>query len=141
MRWIHSTAPAILIRFLYIRDILAGVGSGSLRDYFYNNILRAGFSDWVEVHQGRAREIAATWSTPVDLLFLGGDQSQAGAREAYESWSPFLKPGCVIALHNSDPGNFRPDHDGHRRLVDEEIAPPKYGKIYLVNYPAFALKI
>jgi predicted O-methyltransferase YrrM len=67
------------------RDILIAVGGGLLRDYFHSNIRHAGLSDWVEVHQGRAREIAATWSTPVDLLFLDGDQSQAGAREAYES--------------------------------------------------------
>jgi predicted O-methyltransferase YrrM len=122
------------------RDILARLGSGSLCDYFENNVLHAGLGDWVEVHQGRAREIAATWSTPVDLLFLDGDQSQAGAREAYESWSPFLKPGGFIALHNSDPSNFRPDHDGNRSLVDEEITSPKYTDIYLVNYTTFALK-
>jgi predicted O-methyltransferase YrrM len=122
------------------RDILAGSGGGSLRDYFNNHILHAGLCDWVEVHQGHACEIATTWGTPVDLLFLDGDQSPAGAREAYESWSPFLKTGGVIALHNSDPGNYRPDHDGHRRLVEEEIAPPKYANIYIVNYTTFALK-
>jgi predicted O-methyltransferase YrrM len=122
------------------RRILAGLSGGSLRDSFHNNILHAGLSDWVEVHQGRACEIAATWSTPLDLLFLDGDQSPAGARAAYESWSPFLRPGGVIALHNSDPSNFRPDHDGNRRLVDEEIATPKYADIHLVNSTTFALK-
>jgi predicted O-methyltransferase YrrM len=122
------------------RNILAGLGSGSLRDFFQHNVLHAGLSDWVEVHQGRACEIAATWNTPLDLLFLDGDQSRAGARAAYESWSPFLKPGGVIALHNSDPGNFRPDHDGHRLLVDEEIVTPKYTSIYPVNSTTFAFK-
>ena len=122
------------------RNILAGLGSGSLRDSFQDNILHAGLSDWVEVHQGRACEIAAAWSTPLDLLFLDGDQSRTGARAAYESWSPFLKPGGVIGLHNSDPGNFRPDHDGNRLLVDEEIVTPKYAGTYLVNSTTFAFK-
>jgi MMP 1-O-methyltransferase len=120
------------------RDILANAGGRSLRDNFQENIVSAGLVEWVEVHHGGAREIGTTWSTPIDLLFLDGDQSRAGAREAYESWWPYLKQGGVVALHNSDPTNFRPDHDGHRCLVEEEIKLPTYTDIYLVNYTTFA---
>ncbi len=44
------------------------------------------------------------WQDPIDLLVLDGDQSVAGAREAFEAWFPFLKPGGTIAVHNA---NFR----------------------------------
>ena len=45
------------------------------------------------------------WITPIDLLFLDGDQSRKGVREAYNSWEPFLKGGGIIAVHNSAPEN------------------------------------
>jgi hypothetical protein len=122
------------------RDILAEAGGGSLRDHFEKSIREAGLDDNVEVHQGRAQEIAATWNTRIDLLFLDGDQSRTGAREAYDSWSPFLKRGGVIALHNSDPTNFRLDHDGHRCLIEEEITYPDYTDIRLIGYTTFATK-
>jgi predicted O-methyltransferase YrrM len=52
------------------------------REHFDDNISAAGLSDWIEVHQGNAEDIALNWSTPVDLLFMDGDQSPAGARAA-----------------------------------------------------------
>jgi predicted O-methyltransferase YrrM len=122
------------------RDILAAAGRGSLREHFHKNIRDAGLDGSVEVHQGGAREIAAAWNTRIDLLYLDGDQSRTGAREAYESWSPFLKPRGVIALHNSDPTNFRPDHDGHRCLVEEEITYPSYADVRLIGYTTFAIR-
>ena len=122
------------------REILAAGGSESLREHFERNIAQADLSDWVEVHQGSAKAIAAMWTTPVDLLFLDGDQSRLGVREAYESWSKFLIPGSVIAIHNSHPDNFRVDHDGHRVLVEEEITSPDYYDIHLTLYTTFATK-
>jgi len=119
--------------------ILAEAGGGSLRGHFDANIRRAGLGDWIEAHQGRATEVAAHWTTPVDMIFFDGDQSRAGVREAYESWSPFLKSGGVIVIHNSAP-NHRPDQDGSRCLVQEEIRPPDYEDIRLVYSATFARK-
>jgi predicted O-methyltransferase YrrM len=119
-----------------IRDSLPD----SLRQRFFHNIRAAGLRDWVEVHQGRASEIAATWTTPIDLLFMDGDQSYEGVRSAYEGWSPFLKIGGVIALHNSSPRTYDENHDGHRRLVVEKIRPPRYTEIHLVGSTTFARK-
>jgi predicted O-methyltransferase YrrM len=120
--------------------ILAEAGGGPLRGHFDEHIRRAGLSDWVEVHQGRAAEVAARWTTPVDMIFFDGDQSRAGVREAYESWSRFLTPDGIIAVHNSAPDNHRPDHDGQRLLVEEEIRPPHYADIRLVYSTTFARK-
>jgi predicted O-methyltransferase YrrM len=123
------------------REMLANAGDGTLRDYFDENIRQAGLTDWVEVHQGRAAEIAMHWATPVDMIFLDGDQSRRGSREAYESWSPFLRAGGIIAIHNSSPTNFRPDHDGHRCLVEQEIHSPQYTDVFLVDSTTLARKI
>jgi predicted O-methyltransferase YrrM len=117
---------------------LVAAGGGALRDHFDENLRGAGLDDWVTVLQGRAEDIARGWGEAIDLLALNGDQSPAGARAAYLCWSPFLKPGGTIAVHNSAPGPHPESHSGHRRLVDEEIRPPGYTDIRLVEATTFA---
>jgi MMP 1-O-methyltransferase len=124
----------------HYQRILAEFGSGSLRDHFERNIHEAGLGPWVRLHQGRADEVARSWTTPIDLLYLDGDQSQKGVREAYDSWAQFLKVGGIIAVHNSAPENHTAEHDGHRCIVEEEIKPPNYNKIRLVGSTTFATK-
>jgi glycosyltransferase involved in cell wall biosynthesis/predicted O-methyltransferase YrrM len=122
------------------RRLLASLGARSVRQHFEDNMRAANLSEWVEVRQGVAREIAKNWTWPIDLLVLDGDQSREGARAAYDSWSPFLKPGGIIALHNSNDRVYADDHDGHRRLVVEKIVGPKYKEIELIGTTTFALK-
>jgi len=124
----------------YYRDIIASLGGGSLRDHFEANIRKAGLSGWVHVHEGRAAEVAATWELPIDLLLLDGDQSPRGAREAFDSWVPFLKPGGIIVLRNTKPREYAEKHDGHRRLVIEQILPPRFTDARLVGATTFARK-
>jgi hypothetical protein len=81
-----------------------------------------------------------TWTAPIDLLVLDGDQSREGARAAYDSWSQFLKSGGIIALHNSNDRVYAHDHDGHRRLVVEEIVTPKYKQAQVIGTTTFAVK-
>lgn len=124
----------------HYRRIFDAAGGGSLRSHFEDSIRRARLSPWVEVHQGDASDIAATWVTPIDLLYLDGDQSRAGARAAYDSWSPFLKPGGVIAIHNTNPDNNQVGHDGSRYLVETVIYPPLYSNIRRVGAITFAVR-
>ena len=125
----------------YYREILGKLGSGSVRSHFERNMSRSGLSSWVTIHEGRADQIAPTWTSSIDLLFLDADQSPAGVRRIYDDWEPFLKIGGVIALHNSEPTNHRPDHDGHRVIVEEEIREPKFCDIRLVVGTTFAVKV
>jgi MMP 1-O-methyltransferase len=112
-----------------------------LRQQFERNVRRAGVAKWVTIHQGTATEIAQRWSQPIDMLFLDGDQSYPGVFAAYGSWSPFLKDGGLIAIHNSDPRPYHEGHDGHRRLVEEIIRPPQYDEVWYVGTTTFARKI
>jgi predicted O-methyltransferase YrrM len=105
------------------------------------NRARAGVADRVVVHTGFAADVAASWTDPIDLLFLDGDQSVAGARASYDVWSPFLKPGGMIALHNSSTDHqYAVDHDGHLRLAVEELHPSHYLDCYCVDTTTFARK-
>src|SRR5690349_1726431 len=64
----------------HYRRLLAEAGNGPLRSHFESNIRLAGLEDWIEVHTGRAEEMIHGWTTSIDMLALGGDQSPAGAR-------------------------------------------------------------
>jgi predicted O-methyltransferase YrrM len=124
----------------HYQRILLGHGGGSLRDHFERNIHAAGLGRWVRIHQGRADEVARSWTAFIDLLYLDGDQSRKGVREAYDSWAQFLRAGGIIAVHNSAPENHTAEHDGHRCIVEEEIKPPRYRNIRLVCSTTFATK-
>jgi predicted O-methyltransferase YrrM len=114
--------------------ILQKAGGGSLRDHFDENMRSAGLSDWVEVHQGFAGEIAANWTKPVDMIFVDLDPAGEAAGDAFKSWLPFLKAGGVIAIHNSEP-------DGPRPPVEEQIRPPCYADLRVVDGTTIARKM
>lgn len=124
----------------HYRRILGEHGGASLRDLFERNIHAVGLDPWVQIHQGRAEEVAGTWTTPIDLLFLDGDQSRKGVCQVYNSWVRFLKAGGIIAVHNSASENRTLDHDGHRCIVEEEIEKPHYYNIRLIGSTTFAVK-
>jgi predicted O-methyltransferase YrrM len=121
------------------REIAVG-DARSLRERFEANIARAGLTGWVEAHEGTAASVAAGWTAPIDMLFVDGDQSPDGARLAYDSWSPFLKAGGLIALHNSVERVYAPGHDGIHLLAVHRVRPPQYGDIHEVDTTTFARK-
>jgi predicted O-methyltransferase YrrM len=120
--------------------IIGALGARTPREHFDENLRAAGVADWVEVHEGRAEEIAPGWTAPIDLLILDGDQSPVGARAAYEGFSPWLKPGGVIALHNSNPREYDPEHEGHYLIAVEEVHSPQYSNRRLVGSITFGRK-
>ena len=120
---------------------IADSAAASLRESFDENIREAGLEEWVEVHQGRAGDVASAWSLPIDLLFLDADHSYRVVSDTYEKWSRYLKVGGVIAVHNSAPGRYHEDHDGSSRLVAERIHPPQYSEIRCIATTTFARKV
>ena len=125
----------------HYRRILDSLGGGPLRRHFDANIARTGLGDWVDVHEGRAVEIAANWTQPIDLLLLDGDQSPEGARAAYEAWAKFLKPGGILVLRNTAARDYAEGHDGHRRLALAEVIPGRYDEIRQLDDTTIARKL
>lgn len=91
--------------------------SGSLRAAFESNLETAGLRDLVDVRQGRSHDVAATWREPIDLLFLDGDHGDAAVLQDYRDWSPHVRPGGFLVLHDV----VHPVHTGPRRVVDEHV--------------------
>ena len=114
----------------------------TMREIFENNIARAGVREWVVTHEGGAVEVARNFTQKIDLLFMDGDQSPAGARAAYGAWMPFLKIGGYIAIHNSGAEReYAPGHDGQERVVVEELRLPRFADVHLTQTTTFGKKV
>ena len=82
----------------------------------------------------------AGWAGPIDMLYLDGDQSPAGARDAFVSWTRFLRAGGVVAINNSAEGVHPAGHDGSVRVVREFLTSPAYDQVRRVEALTFATK-
>lgn len=67
---------------------------------------------------GRSPAIAASWTTPLALLFIDGGHGEEPARRDYEGWTPRVAIGGTLAIHDV----FPEPADGGR---------PPYEQIYL----------
>jgi predicted O-methyltransferase YrrM len=65
----------------------------------------------VHWHVALSHEVAAGWSTQLDLVFIDGDHSEAGCERDWLDWSPFVAAGGHVVLHDA-----RADRDGGRGL-------------------------
>ena len=85
------------------------------------------YRDWTLIARPSA-EVAATWRSPIGLLYIDGDHSYEGVRQDFECWSPYLLPGASIIFHDSrrdptaDPHVFAQGWPGPTQLVRELVA-------------------
>ena len=113
----------------YYREMLDQHGGGSLLDHFNTYIGQCGLGEDIAVHVGTDDEIAKTWTTPIDLLLIDGDQSPIGARRTYEQWIQFLVPGGWLVVSNSADRIYSDDHDGYARVFSDYVRPPQFKNI------------
>ena len=69
-------------------------------DEFLDNLRRAQVADVVEPVVMTSEEAAAHIDGPVELLFIDGDHSDAGARRDAEQWLPRLVVGGTVMFHD-----------------------------------------
>jgi predicted O-methyltransferase YrrM len=65
----------------------------------------------VRWHAALSQEVAARWSSAVDLVFIDGDHSEAGCELDWRCWHPFVPVGGQIIFHDA-----RADRPGGRGL-------------------------
>ncbi len=112
--------------------------NASLRECFERNIRAAGVEHRIVVHQQRSEEAASQWRRPIDMLFLDGDQSPAGARAAFLSWTRHLRRGGILAISNTTA--VQPGHDGSRRVVEQFVHAPAYEHVRRIDGITFAVR-
>ena len=89
---------------------------------FRRTVHDAGLEGTVVAVVGDSPVVAASWRTPLALLFIDGGHGEEPARLDYERWTPRVAPGGTLVIHDV----FPDPADGGR---------PPYEQIYL---PALA---
>jgi predicted O-methyltransferase YrrM len=69
-----------------------------------------------------AAVLAAELAGQVDFIFIDGDHSYEGLRDDWQAWSPLVRPGGIVALHDSRSTAARPlDDAGSVRYTRDVI--------------------
>ena len=105
------------------RDVVdPGTGRMDTLPFFRRAIEAAKLEHQVIAVVGHSSEVAAAWRTPLAFCFIDGGHGREPARRDYEGWTPHVKSGGILAIHDVFPNPV----DGGR---------PPYEEIYL---PALA---
>jgi Predicted O-methyltransferase len=67
---------------------------------FQGNLQSLGLWDYIHPIKSDTVAAARDWKTPIDLLFIDAGHKYEEVRSDYLAWSPFVKPGGVIAFHD-----------------------------------------
>jgi predicted O-methyltransferase YrrM len=82
----------------------------------------AGLEGTVIMVVGPSTTVARYWHTPVGLLFVDGGHAEDVAMADYESWSRFVAPGGLLAVHDvferPEDGGQAPFHVWQRAVAD-----------------------
>lgn len=91
-------------------------GFQSPRDLFDHNLSQAGLLDFVDFRQTYSQELGKTWTGSLRLLWIDGDHSYRGTMCDFETFSPFLSDGAIIAFHDTING-----FEGSLRVFMENV--------------------
>lgn len=79
------------------------IGKMDTLPFFRAAIHDAGLEDSVIAVVGKSPLVAATWTTPLSLLFIDGGHGEEPARLDYEGWAPHVAVGGTLAIHDVFP--------------------------------------
>ncbi|RCV51129.1 class I SAM-dependent methyltransferase [Marinitenerispora sediminis] len=88
---------------------------------FRRTMAAAGLDDHVIAVVGRSAEVARLWSAPLGMVFIDGGHTEEAAQADYAGWSPHLRPGGALVIHDvfPDPADGgRPPYHVYRRALD-----------------------
>jgi predicted O-methyltransferase YrrM len=107
--------------------------------FFRRTIEDAGLEDVVIAVIGSSTTVARRWTTPLGLLFIDGGHAYDVALADYESWSPHLASGGLLAFHDvfEDPADGgQAPYEVWRRAVADGFTPTSTtGSLRVVRAP------
>lgn len=88
---------------------------------------------------GRSATVSGFWRTPIDLLFIDGGHTDEAARIDYAGWSPWVRPGGALAIHDVFPdpadGGQAPYRIYRRALDDSFVEVAHTGSLRVLAHP------
>lgn len=89
---------------------------------FRRTIHDAGLEGTVVALVGDSPRIAATWATPLALLFIDGGHGTEPAHLDYEGWTPKIRSGGTLLIHDVFPNTAdggRPPYEIYLRALED----------------------
>jgi MMP 1-O-methyltransferase len=68
---------------------------------FLASLKSVGVEQHVDICRALSQDVARNWNRPIRLLWIDGDHSYQACKDDFDSFSPHLSDGAVIALHDS----------------------------------------
>lgn len=88
---------------------------------FRHTIHAAGLERYVVALVGDSPTVGRYWATPLSFLFIDGGHGEEPAHRDYETWTPHVEPGGLLAIHDVFPDPVdggRPPYEIYRRALD-----------------------
>lgn len=88
------------------------------------NLHKANLEDTVIPVVGASKTIALNWHTPLAFLFIDGGHAMEHALNDYLYWTPHLKPGGVLCIHDVFPNpeeGGRPPFEIYQRALASDF--------------------
>lgn len=104
----------------FIPDSIASNLIGS-KDRFWHNV--AEWKERVTLIEDYSWNVSPKWTAELDFLFIDGDHGLESVRRDFNEWSPFVKVGGLLAMHDSR--MHRPEgaqfHPGPSSVAQDQI--------------------
>jgi predicted O-methyltransferase YrrM len=119
---------------LYYDSLISGMRH-SVEEAFHKNIRRCGLTDVITPIQGYSFQVVESWAEPIDMLFIDANHEYEAVHRDFKMWSPFVKRGGIVALHD-----VAEQWPGPTRVMNEELQPPHFEGLQRVESLAWAVK-
>jgi predicted O-methyltransferase YrrM len=107
----------------YYRPVISGMHLG-LEEMFRRNIRRCGLTQIVQAIKGYSFDAVRSWDQPIDILFIDASHDYESVHRDLLLWSPFVKVGGIVALHDVSAA-----WPGPSRVMAEDLQPPYFGDL------------
>lgn len=81
--------------------------------------------------KGFSHDVAPGFTEAIDLLFIDADHNYEAITKDWQDWFPKVRPGGIIALHDSRIAENSPSYVGSMKFYDQDI--PKISGIEQID--------
>ncbi|HEX4825790.1 MAG TPA: class I SAM-dependent methyltransferase [Candidatus Polarisedimenticolaceae bacterium] len=82
------------------------------------NLRKMRVDEVVDVRVARAQDVAREWTEEISAVFIDGAHDLPSATQDFETWSPRVRPGGFVLIHDSTPLSKFP---GPAAIADAEL--------------------
>jgi predicted O-methyltransferase YrrM len=114
----------------------------NLLEAFKRNMARYGVLSFVRPIKGFSHIVAKDFSGEIDMVFIDGNHDYEAVKNDFLDWSPRLREGGVIALHDVFAAPFGDDYTGPWRVADQFIVGSEDWRWFRIpDTTCFAVKV